>query len=561
MSSSKSCERPGAGEILHRQVTTPEWPRKRPFNPEILIMKGGGVKGLAYVGALEVLEEYGFKFNHFVGTSAGAITAALLAVGYSTAELRQILEQTNFAVFKDGWLPLSLIRLPFRKGLYKGEEFRRWIEELLRKKFPEFSDSVFIRFSHLNSSARPGKRLTIFASTKRRRFYAFDSQGPASDERISFACRCSMAIPYFFLPERISGETIVDGGMQNNYAVHALATTDPSLTRSKDFVGLYLGNKTVSKSRKFFLLDVLSIWSEAGDEEAKERFIDRTIVIDPRPIRTTDFSLSENERAFLITEGRASALRWLHHWGEQQRPTLEEVEQAETASAKLRASITNERWRRLSSRIALIMLIALLFSSAVFFILPTLSKNKGGLTRSPEETNADQQRPGLPSLKRPSFTVNSSTLRIICGTNDVTKSRAELEQTPLTFYSVAEAPAIKVHIERGTLYVDARVFTQRQSGPLELTKNNYSRLPVGWDLNSTETALEVVNEQMQPRLQVIYNSESEIQINGLFGNERQVFAVFGKKARPVYLTPSGPAFNPIKRLFKYPSSTYPGTYE
>ena len=77
-------------------VETPKWPRKQPFRPNILVMKGGGVKGIAYVGALEVLEEYVYRFNHFVGTSAGAITGALLAVGYKPGELGSILEKTNF---------------------------------------------------------------------------------------------------------------------------------------------------------------------------------------------------------------------------------------------------------------------------------------------------------------------------------------------------------------------------------------------------------------------------------------------------------------------------------
>jgi NTE family protein len=95
-------------------------------------MKGGGVKGIAYVGALQVLEEYGYHFDHFVGTSAGAISAALLAVGYSPKELGEILAKTDFREFKDGWLPLSLPLLPFRKGLYRGETFRIWLENYLR---------------------------------------------------------------------------------------------------------------------------------------------------------------------------------------------------------------------------------------------------------------------------------------------------------------------------------------------------------------------------------------------------------------------------------------------
>src|SRR5262249_28942010 len=65
---------------LNEAIRTPRWPRMRPFRPNILVMKGGGVKGIAYVGALETLEKYGYHFNHFVRTSAGAISAALLAV-------------------------------------------------------------------------------------------------------------------------------------------------------------------------------------------------------------------------------------------------------------------------------------------------------------------------------------------------------------------------------------------------------------------------------------------------------------------------------------------------
>ncbi|HQX48539.1 MAG TPA: patatin-like phospholipase family protein, partial [Planctomycetaceae bacterium] len=59
--------------------------------PHALVMKGGGIKGLAYVGALEILARK-YEFNWFVGTSAGAITAILLGAGYTAGELTEILE-------------------------------------------------------------------------------------------------------------------------------------------------------------------------------------------------------------------------------------------------------------------------------------------------------------------------------------------------------------------------------------------------------------------------------------------------------------------------------------
>lgn len=50
--------------------------------------EGGGAKGIALVGALSVLEERGYEPQGVAGTSAGAVLTALLAAGYTAAELR-----------------------------------------------------------------------------------------------------------------------------------------------------------------------------------------------------------------------------------------------------------------------------------------------------------------------------------------------------------------------------------------------------------------------------------------------------------------------------------------
>ena len=44
-----------------------------------LVMEGGGVRGTALIGALEVLTAAGFAFPRIAGTSAGAITGCLVA--------------------------------------------------------------------------------------------------------------------------------------------------------------------------------------------------------------------------------------------------------------------------------------------------------------------------------------------------------------------------------------------------------------------------------------------------------------------------------------------------
>ena len=171
-----------------------------------------------------------------------------------------------------------------------------------------------------------------------------------------------MAIPYFFEPEKLDGKRVFDGGMQNNYPVDALLKYFPDLKDSANFMGLYLGEKGVQRSNKWVLLDLFSIWGEAGDEESKEEFIDRTIVIDPRPIKTTNFSLSPNDVKFLLAEGRASALHWLNYRSDQPGRFQREYDEAKQQSDALRTLVITERWYKFWPKFAgtILFFIALL---------------------------------------------------------------------------------------------------------------------------------------------------------------------------------------------------------
>ncbi len=58
-----------------------------------LVFEGGGAKGMAFVGAMEAFEAAGHSFGRVVGSSAGAITATVLAAGYDAAEMRAALSE------------------------------------------------------------------------------------------------------------------------------------------------------------------------------------------------------------------------------------------------------------------------------------------------------------------------------------------------------------------------------------------------------------------------------------------------------------------------------------
>jgi predicted acylesterase/phospholipase RssA len=272
--------------------------------PYALIMKGGGINGLAYVGAIRELSAH-YTFNWFVGTSAGAIAAVLLGAGFSVDELKTILKTKNFSDFFDAprWrIPINFV---FHHGFHPADSFTDWLDILLAKKLERHNRVLLCDLP---------MRVTVFASQRDKRELRFDSHGKGSDVPAAYAARCSMSIPFVFVPQREQGLRTYDGGMQHNYPVDEILKTDPG-TR---FVSLYLGPEVYEPVREHWIVsDLISIWTESADAEALEKYKVQTVFIDPRPIRTLDFALTDMEKDYLLACGRAAALAHLDRNSDQ----------------------------------------------------------------------------------------------------------------------------------------------------------------------------------------------------------------------------------------------------
>ncbi|MCW3051361.1 MAG: esterase, partial [Chthonomonadales bacterium] len=176
-----------------------------------LVMKGGGVKGLALAGAISELEHY-YDFSCFVGTSAGAITAVLLSAGFTGDELVDELQKKDFMTFLDGKPYRYLYDLALNKGLHSGLPLINWIAEKIHVKLKKVCD---VEVSELP------KRVVLYASNVDNGPLTFDGggghRGEHCDNGAAHAARCSLAIPYFFRPEHVGGRRAYDGGMLHNY--------------------------------------------------------------------------------------------------------------------------------------------------------------------------------------------------------------------------------------------------------------------------------------------------------------------------------------------------------
>jgi predicted acylesterase/phospholipase RssA len=278
--------------------------------PRALILKGGGVKGLAFVGALKTLEEFDLTFDTFVGTSAGAITAVLLASGYTATELEIAMSRKDFTEFLDGGGRIaSLWRLIRRGWIHTGEPIVDWIESLLRAKFPQRHSAEKVRLDELP------RRVVLYAARSSGGEVVFDSRLVRASYSASVAARYSASIPGFFRDEKFELEPIYDGGMLNNFPVEIFLRDNPD----EEFIALNLLETKKKGASPWIvrlplvrlLIAVVNIQLKQREPQILQKYASRIVNINTGEVETTQFCLSNVEKDFLVAAGRCAALQFI----------------------------------------------------------------------------------------------------------------------------------------------------------------------------------------------------------------------------------------------------------
>jgi Patatin-like phospholipase len=200
--------------------------------------KGGGAKGIAYVGALRAARSRGIWFDAVAGSSAGAITAALIAAGLSPSDLARVAPKALSEV-KSRLLPGVFSR---NGAWFDTEALASWLERHLQQRVRgEFdSRSPAVTFAELRD-ARFDIDLYVVAMDLHRRQPIVFHHVTTPNAGIADAVVASCAIPLMMPPGRVAIASsagvevhrLVDGGTWANYPTFVFK--DPSF---RSFYGL-----------------------------------------------------------------------------------------------------------------------------------------------------------------------------------------------------------------------------------------------------------------------------------------------------------------------------------
>lgn len=226
-----------------------------------LVLEGGGVKGVALVGAISGLVDAGYQFGRIAGTSAGAIVgsvvAAMTAYGEPLSALPDVLGSLDLAALADRGRPGQMfgpltgrrwgrtaadaLTIVLESAAFRGDRLEIWLRGILK----DFGVATFgdLRLDDpdVREEADEDFRLIVMASDlTRKRLARLPWDYPVyhlrpDEQSVARAVRASAASPFVFRPVELPGPrgtaTLVDGGLLSNYPIDVFDRHDDRPSR------------------------------------------------------------------------------------------------------------------------------------------------------------------------------------------------------------------------------------------------------------------------------------------------------------------------------------------
>ena len=256
-----------------------------------LVFEGGGAKGMVFAGSMQAFESAGHTYDRLLGTSAGAITATLLAAGYNNEQMLaalaeqkngesvfagflgmpgpfedheikssaivEYLSQIDIPLIPDSWeekasigitkglLKIGRFRNLFsfveKGGWYSASRFVEWLTEKLNTTV-EGGVTGFGGMTMAQFFEATGRELCLIASDTTEQRMLVLNHRTVPDCPLIWAVRMSMSIPLvwaevewnkdwgLYREQDMTNHRIVDGGILSNFPIELLVSKQPNIT-------------------------------------------------------------------------------------------------------------------------------------------------------------------------------------------------------------------------------------------------------------------------------------------------------------------------------------------
>ena len=185
--------------------------------PRRLVISGGGMRAVAHIGAVQVLEERGLLkgIKECVGVSAGAMFSFCLCIGYTMKEIEKIITEFDFQLIRS-ISPETLVEFPTAFGIDDGANLLRFLHSLMRQR----NIDPNVTFADLQTKMSFRCYATDLCTCTHREF----SKEKTPTTKVTTGLQASMCLPSYFVPiqDPETGHMLVDGGVINNYPMSFL---------------------------------------------------------------------------------------------------------------------------------------------------------------------------------------------------------------------------------------------------------------------------------------------------------------------------------------------------
>ena len=276
--------------------------------PYRITLSGGGLKGIAHIGALEVLSERGLlkSLREYVGISAGALVALCLCIGCSLSELRMVISLLDFGLIRD-LDPETMLSFPETFGFDSGANLEKLLKTILRAR----RLSPTITFEEL-AALKLGPRLRVIAMNLNTCLPEDFSAIKTPKSEVCMAVRASMSIPIYFAPVKdpITHHYLSDGGIYFASPFKFLAVEEREHTLSIAFNHTHK-QRDMIENMPDFLYQLYYCLDFQTARRLAELWGHNIIHITCKKTNIINFEATQEEKTELMESGRSSAEEFL----------------------------------------------------------------------------------------------------------------------------------------------------------------------------------------------------------------------------------------------------------